>query len=185
MSSSGYTPWAVTAGEIPTTAYWNLLGSNDASFNTGNGFNDGILINRHFSNGAIQNKNLAVGAVGVAINTTAGEVTYTNSTWVAVSGSAITITTTQVNQTVTVFSQFQTYSGGYSQFQYQLDGSFTGNSSKYQTGVNGTTTGMLLFMDNFPVPTAGTHTIQLYANGGGGLRIIHSEGVGRTVAFLS
>lgn len=47
MSSSGYIAWAVTAGEVPTTAYWNILGYNDASFNTGNGFNDGIIIPRH------------------------------------------------------------------------------------------------------------------------------------------
>lgn len=49
MASSGYTPWAVTAGEQPTTAYWNLLGENDASFNSGLGFNDGILLNRHIA----------------------------------------------------------------------------------------------------------------------------------------
>lgn len=47
MSSSGYVAWGVTAGEIPTTAYWNILGYNDASFNTGNGFNDSIIIPRH------------------------------------------------------------------------------------------------------------------------------------------
>jgi len=51
MSSSGYTLWSVTAGEQPTTAKWNLLGSNDASFNTGLGFNDQILIARHLSTG--------------------------------------------------------------------------------------------------------------------------------------
>jgi hypothetical protein len=49
MASSGYQAWAVTAGEVPTTAYWNILGYNDASFNTGNGFNDGIIVPRHFS----------------------------------------------------------------------------------------------------------------------------------------
>lgn len=48
MASSGYTAWSVTAGEIPTTAYWNILGYNDASFNTGLGFNDSIIEQRHF-----------------------------------------------------------------------------------------------------------------------------------------
>jgi len=50
MASSGYTPWSVTVGEQPTTVYWNLLGSNDASFNTGAGFNDDIIVWRHLSN---------------------------------------------------------------------------------------------------------------------------------------
>lgn len=30
----GYQAWSVTASEQPTTAYWNILGSNDAAFNT-------------------------------------------------------------------------------------------------------------------------------------------------------
>lgn len=34
MSVPGYSAWSVTAGEQPTTAYWNILGSNDAAFNT-------------------------------------------------------------------------------------------------------------------------------------------------------
>lgn len=34
MSVPGYAAWSVTAGEQPTTAYWNILGSNDAAFNT-------------------------------------------------------------------------------------------------------------------------------------------------------
>lgn len=49
MSSSGYQLWTVTAGEVPTTSKWNMLGGNDASFNTGNGFNDQILMTRHFA----------------------------------------------------------------------------------------------------------------------------------------
>lgn len=53
MSSSGYTAWSVSAGEIPTTAYWNILGANDASFNTGNGFNDGLLLPRHYGAGSV------------------------------------------------------------------------------------------------------------------------------------
>jgi hypothetical protein len=49
MASSGYIPWSVTAGEVPTTSYWNILGANDASFNSGNGFNDQIIIPRHIN----------------------------------------------------------------------------------------------------------------------------------------
>lgn len=32
-----YTAWSVLAGEQPTAAKWNLLGTNDASFNDGTG----------------------------------------------------------------------------------------------------------------------------------------------------
>jgi len=53
MAATGYNAWAVTAGEQPTTAYWNILGANDASFNSGNGFNDGIILSRHLANGSV------------------------------------------------------------------------------------------------------------------------------------
>lgn len=54
MPSSGYASITFTAGEQPTTAKWNLIGSNDASFNTGTGFNDNILITRHFATSGLQ-----------------------------------------------------------------------------------------------------------------------------------
>lgn len=32
-----YSSWSVVAGEIPTASKWNILGTNDASFNDGTG----------------------------------------------------------------------------------------------------------------------------------------------------
>lgn len=49
MASSGYTAITFVADEQPTTAKWNLIGSNDASFNNGNGFEDGIIVARHYA----------------------------------------------------------------------------------------------------------------------------------------
>lgn len=53
MPSSGYTAWSVVADEQPTTAKWNIIGSNMASFNNGNGFEDSIIIARHIAAGAV------------------------------------------------------------------------------------------------------------------------------------
>lgn len=53
MSATQYAAWSVTAGEQPTTAKWGILGQNDASFNTGVGFNDGIIAWRHLSSDVI------------------------------------------------------------------------------------------------------------------------------------
>jgi hypothetical protein len=53
MASSGYTAITFIANEQPTTAKWNLIGSNDASFNNGNGFEDGIIVNRHYADASI------------------------------------------------------------------------------------------------------------------------------------
>jgi microcystin-dependent protein len=49
MPATGYTGFQFTSGEQPTTAKWNLGPNNDASFNTGEGFNDGIIQFRHLA----------------------------------------------------------------------------------------------------------------------------------------
>ena len=63
MASSGYTAITFVANEQPTTAKWNLIGSNDASFNNGNGFEDDIIINRHIADDAVQGENLSLESV--------------------------------------------------------------------------------------------------------------------------
>lgn len=60
MASSGYTAITFIANEQPTTAKWNLIGSNDASFNNGNGFEDSVIITRHLNTGAVTNPKLAL-----------------------------------------------------------------------------------------------------------------------------
>lgn len=54
MPSTGYVADTFVAGEQPTTAKWNELWGNDASFNSGNGFNDSILQTRHFATSGLQ-----------------------------------------------------------------------------------------------------------------------------------
>lgn len=53
MASSGYTAITFVANEQPTTAKWNLIGSNDSSFNLGTGLEDSVIINRHLASGAV------------------------------------------------------------------------------------------------------------------------------------
>jgi hypothetical protein len=50
-----YTPWSVTAGEVPTTAKWNILGDNDESFNDGTGIADNAIITRHLNAASVTN----------------------------------------------------------------------------------------------------------------------------------
>lgn len=58
MPSSGYTAITFVAGEQPTTAKWNLIGSNDASFNTGLGFNDDIILARHIADDQVDHTHM-------------------------------------------------------------------------------------------------------------------------------
>lgn len=99
MASSGYTAITFVANEQPTTAKWNLIGSNDASFNNGNGFEDGIIINRHMANLAVKYANNDLSTyplVSVNANTTALMATAINNL-LAVSG-------TQINTVPTAFT---------------------------------------------------------------------------------
>jgi hypothetical protein len=38
-----YASWSVVFGEQPSASKWNILGTNDASFNDGTGISDGVL----------------------------------------------------------------------------------------------------------------------------------------------
>lgn len=38
-----YASWSVVFGEQPSAAKWNILGTNDASFNDGTGIGDGVI----------------------------------------------------------------------------------------------------------------------------------------------
>lgn len=45
-----YTSWSVVFGEQPSATKWNILGSNDASFNDGTGIGDGVITPVKWSN---------------------------------------------------------------------------------------------------------------------------------------
>lgn len=44
-----YTSWSVVFGEQPSAAKWNILGTNDASFNDGTGIADQKILSRHLA----------------------------------------------------------------------------------------------------------------------------------------
>ncbi len=67
MPASGYTAITFVASEQPTTAKWNLIGSNDASFNTGAGFNDGIIVNRHMAALAVKSNNMDLASIRLGV----------------------------------------------------------------------------------------------------------------------
>lgn len=103
MSQSGYTAWNVTAGEVPTTAYWNILGYNDASFNTGNGFNDGIIIARHFAAGAAGTTAVRPNYLQATGNTNGTTTRSVSSSNYLVPGTILTYTTGSTNELLQIW----------------------------------------------------------------------------------
>lgn len=83
MSATGYSPISFTAGEIPTAAQWNQIGTNDASFNTGNGINDNAIVWRTLASDIIP-----TGTVHVFAGTSAP-----STAWLICDGSAVSRST--------------------------------------------------------------------------------------------
>lgn len=48
-----YNAWSVVFGEIPSATKWNLLGSNDDSFNDGTGIADDKILTRHIADNQV------------------------------------------------------------------------------------------------------------------------------------
>lgn len=58
-----YSADTFVADEQPTTAKWNKLWSNDASFNDGTGIADNAIINRHMADDSVTGDNLSLDTV--------------------------------------------------------------------------------------------------------------------------
>ncbi len=76
MPSSGYAAIVFVASEQPTTAKWNLIGSNDSAFNLGTGLEDNVIIARHLATNAVLANKLGLSN---AIDATNGVKSYTNA----------------------------------------------------------------------------------------------------------
>lgn len=76
-----YQSWSVVFGEQPSAAKWNILGTNDASFNDGTGIADATITPDHLATGA--------DAATVATSQTTASTSYTD---LATVGPAVTVT---------------------------------------------------------------------------------------------
>jgi hypothetical protein len=56
-----YQVWSVVFGEQPSASKWNILGTNDASFNDGTGIADSVILTRHILNSNITWEKAAAG----------------------------------------------------------------------------------------------------------------------------
>lgn len=190
MASSGYTAITFVADELLTSTKMNQMAANDASFNSGNGFEDDVIVNRHIGDSAVQNLQIANDTIllGTAA-TAAAEATYSSTAYVDVPGMTVTFTTTKANQKVAVFTRFQSYKGGGNHIKFLLDGVAGSAVQVNNNEKNLATTGYESVFDFFTVATAGSHTIKLQAQSGldspNLLRIIHGEGNGRMLIVSS
>jgi hypothetical protein len=180
MPSSGYTAISFTAGEQPTTAKWNLVGSNDASFNTGNGFNDGIIIPRHFASNAV-NQSVVDWTTGTGkiwwqelarVTAAGGETTLDTGTFTARKYLRIM----QTNIPLASYSAMGHYYNGdnASNYYYRISDNGAADTTGNYTGIPTDTGGSVLervFTDCFVVNVAAQQKVTQFMsesdNGGG------------------
>lgn len=88
-----YSADTFVADEQPTTAKWNKLWSNDASFNDGTGIGDNAILQRHLSSNIVGLDEIATGAILLGYDTkTDGSFTTSSATAVQVTGLGVTVT---------------------------------------------------------------------------------------------
>lgn len=147
-----YASWSVTFGEQPSAAKWNILGTNDASFNDGSGI----------GTNAIGAASLATNAIKLGYAAITSTFTTSSTSFVQVTGLTSTVTVPaggrSVKITVYAIDAYQGGSGGAHQVSI-WDGT-VGSGTQLQTvGIrNGTNDGSVVTLTAVVTPAAGSKT---------------------------
>lgn len=88
-----YASWSVVFGEQPSAAKWNILGTNDASFNNGTGIGTNAIAAASLATSAIR-----LGYASITSNFT----TTTGGSYVDVTGLSVTVTIPAGNRYIKV-----------------------------------------------------------------------------------
>lgn len=86
-----YAAWSVVFGEQPSAAKWNILGTNDASFNDGTGIGALAIASTSLANASVTPTKLATGATQ-AVVATAEATSSTSFADLATTTDTVTVT---------------------------------------------------------------------------------------------
>ena len=102
MASSGYTAITFVADQLLTSTVMNQMAANDAAFNNGNGFEDSILLTRHFANLQILSKHMKP-SYGYTAGSTGGARQSIGTSWTAVQGATRSYTSGPTAEVLFIF----------------------------------------------------------------------------------
>lgn len=175
-----YASWSVVFGEQPSATKWNILGTNDASFNDGTGIADG----------AITGQQLDSATIIYATSTPSGSSDSTGSwaTW----GSSTTIDVPTWANSAIVIATIQNYYNATSTTVGQVRvviGSDTGTTSGKlgQTDVNSNGGQSFTWMDEITLTGTGSVTLKnevIEVTGTGALRVDTGSRFNWHITFL-
>ncbi len=135
------------------------MGSNDGSFNTGNGFNDAIIIARHIAVNSVDGHNLTASAIKLGITEiTTGTITH-NNTLTTIASLTVTVPAggRDVELEIVVPQLYSTVVNDRVNIKF-MEGSTV--LEQYYNGLQLATGGAIsqIFKAYVPAPSAGTHT---------------------------
>jgi len=156
-----YTAWSVVAGEQPTAAKWNQLGSNDASFNDGTGIGTNAIAAASLSTSAIKLGYVEVTATFSTASSTAVQITGATITVTIPAGGRSVLV---IGSTPRLFNQTQPNNGAAMSLWDGTVGSGTQLQSATMDGytVNNGGNGVTVFA--IVTPAAGSKTYNLGLN---------------------
>jgi hypothetical protein len=148
-----YVAWSVIFGEVPSASKWNLLGANDAAFNSGGGVLGSGLATDAITLGYAQITSIWSATVG--------------STAVDVTGLSVTVTIPSGGRRIKVTAYsgcfYSAYNASnYVNFQIRNDsGTLLAYSSYYQPVANNNIPGVVFYSGT---PSAGSATYKVTVN---------------------
>lgn len=163
-----YAAWSVVAGEQPTAAKWNILGTNDASFNDGSGI-------AYTVNNTVPANALSTSAIKLGSASTTTTFSTASATAVQVTGLTITITVPSGSRSVLLLAWARALYNTTANTQVIMSiwdgvvGSGTQISESYAQANASASTGSNASAFAFVTPAAGskTYNVGLLATAGG------------------
>lgn len=152
----GYTVWSVVADEQPTAAKWNILGTNDASFNDGSGI----------GTNAITAPKLSTSAINLGFISLSGVFTTSSATAVQVTDMTLTVTIPAGGRSIEIIGQanyLRNGTGAKTSYLALYDGA-VGSGTLLDTGIftsASTNYGGFTQAKAVITPAAGTKTFNL------------------------
>lgn len=159
----GYTAGSFTAGQQPTTAQWNVLWSNDSSFNDGTGIANNAINAAHLATNAI--------TLGYAQITTNFTTTSSSATQITGITSAVTIPAGGRKVRIRVYMPQVNNSVGGNGVTMQIWDGTVGSGTVLQTSIitaPGNNYAFIGLIEAVVTPSAGSKTYNASLQTGGG-----------------
>ena len=155
-----YASWSVVFGEQPSTAKWNILGTNDAGFNDGSGI----------ATNAITAAKLATSAIYLG-NITTGDSTTSSAANTQVTNATMPVTIPSGSRKILILCNFSFYNTGANNNYFTLwdgtvgSGTLLATQDGYTTPANAPNMGTITAI---VAPAAGAKTYNLAQRTTGG-----------------